>query len=924
MHDAVESLNTELEARFLIRLALHIGVNTGEVSGACIGNASTIASGEAVNLAARLQQLAPSGATVIGDETYRLVRDHVVATPLERVALKGKASPIPAWHVTGLRIHSQAHHLDIPFVGRTDELDHLMWVFRRVLRDGACYIASVLGDAGIGKSKLVHEFLRRAQASHGATRVIVVRCPRYGDGGPFAPLGDIFKQVLNQEGSGEHLATAVGKGAVKSILSLAGSMDGEEVAGSATETFWLVRKVLEMLASTSILLVVIEDLHWAKPGFLDLVESLGRSIREAPVVFLCTARPELLEHRPSWGGGSPNTSTFLLPPLSRDEAVRLAQQLGGVLGDRPPDLRLCEQIADAGEGNALFIEQLVVAFLEGRELTAPPGIRALIAARLDQLDVRERTLVERAAIVGKEFSPNALQGLLTPQEAEDVADLLLSLTRKCLINAVIDFGGTETYRFRSSIIRDVAYAGVPKRLRAELHERFARCLQEGNGGIDRSHQEAIGYHLEQAFRYRIELGMREEHTEIIAQEAARYLEESGVHALSQGDVSGAKALLNRSLELYAPENPARLAVMTRLGETLIATGEVHRADSLLHQVVESAPGVNARAHAYAILHLAALQPSDGRTRALLAAAQHAIPLFESQGDRVGLAKAWNHMGVAHQTEGRYAEAMQAFERALQAMGDGGSLLERANALGGLGLCLYLGPTPIPEALPWAQRLHQMGLGSPGVAQAAIGCPLALLLASVGRFIEARQAIAEANTIVSSMEHRYAEATILIFAATVEELADQYEVATQRLREACTAFQRIGDRQKLAWAARYLARVLVETNQIGEALDVVRMAEEEDAAKPTRASAWSVRARALGGAGRLSEALDLGRAATAAAAETDSPILQASIWLDLALLALMAGRHADAQDAARRALHLFDVKGHVIGARRARAVLERQP
>jgi class 3 adenylate cyclase len=289
MHEAVESLNTELEARFLIRLALHIGVNTGEVSGAYIGNASTIASGEAVNLAALLQQFAPSGATVIGDETYRLVRDHVVATPLERVALKGKASPIPAWHVTGLRIHSEAHHLDIPFVGRTDELDHLMWVFRRVLRDGACYIASVLGDAGIGKSKLVHEFLRRAQASHGATRVIAVRCPRYGDGGPFAPLGDIFKQVLNQEGSGEHLATAVGKGAVKSILSLAGSMDGEEVAGSATETFWLVRKVLEMLASTSILLVVIEDLHWAKPGFLDLVESLGRSIREAPVVFLCTA-----------------------------------------------------------------------------------------------------------------------------------------------------------------------------------------------------------------------------------------------------------------------------------------------------------------------------------------------------------------------------------------------------------------------------------------------------------------------------------------------------------------------------------------------------------------------------------------------------------------------------------------------------------
>ena len=454
-----------------------IGVNSGEV---VTGTAERLATGDAVNVAARLQQAAEPGEVLIGEATLALVGAAVEADPVAPLALKGKAEPIPAYRLVSV--------LEVPwraqegrFVGRVDELALLRESWRRAGARQSCELVTDIGEAGVGKSRLVAESLAEVEA-----RVVQGRCLPYGDGITYWPVIEVMKQLD---------ARPTDPAAAAPIASLLGETDQ---GTSADEIAWAFRKLLEQEAP---LAVVFDDLHWGEETFLDLLEGIALLSSGAPLLLVCMARPELLDRRPQWPVG------LRLGPLS-------GAQVSELIGDRAA-MPLGERIARAAGGNPLFVlEMLAMLDQAGGEVVVPPTLRAMLAARLDQLDAGDRRVLERGAVEGEVFHRGAVQAL-APEEPQ-VTHRLAALVRRELIRPEkAQFPGEDGFRFRHSLIRDVAYDALPKATRAELHERFAAWL-EGHGSTLVELDEVLGYHLEQAYRYRIELGPPDAGAETLA------------------------------------------------------------------------------------------------------------------------------------------------------------------------------------------------------------------------------------------------------------------------------------------------------------------------------------------------------------------------------------------------------------------------
>ena len=505
-----------------------IGVATGEV---VTGTAERLATGDAVNVAARLEQAAAPGEVLIGAETLALARDAVAAEPVEPLTLKGKAEPVPAFRLVSA--HDElARSFATPMVGRETELRRLRDAFAQAVHDRSCQLFTVLGSAGVGKSRLAAEFLAAIDA-----RVVRGHCLSYGEGITYWPVVEIIKQLA---------ALPEGDAAVP-IRSLLGESDA---ATSAEEIAWGFRKLIEEQAHERPIVCVVDDLHWAEETLLDLVEHIADLSRDAPILLLCMARAELLEKRPTWGGGKWNSTTVLLEPLDAAETELLLDELGGV------ESGLRERIATAAEGNPLFMEEilaLVRASGDG-EISVPPTIQALLAARLDQLDPAERAVLERGSVEGHLFHQSAVQALAN---GEPLTPRLIALVRKQLVRPdTPQFAGEEAFRFRHLLIRDAAYDALPKAVRADLHERFAGWLEERGADLVEL-DEILGHHLEQAARYKAEL---EQPDTVLAGRAAERLAAAGRRALARGDEHAAVSLLERSLEFApaaAPRRPPR-------------------------------------------------------------------------------------------------------------------------------------------------------------------------------------------------------------------------------------------------------------------------------------------------------------------------------------------------------------------------------
>src|SRR5439155_2227059 len=344
---------------------------------------------------------------------------------------------------------------------------------------------------------------------------------------------------------------------------------------STEDTAWAVRKALERIAAERPLVVVIDDLNWGETTFIELVEHVADLSRGAPILLICMARPELLDLRPAWGGGKVNATSVLLEPLSDDETEELMESFAGSQLDE----RTGQRILRAAEGNPLFVEEMLAIVGENghAELDMPPSIHALLAARLDRLRDGERQVIERAAVEGRVFHRGAVVELAPEPLRQEVSGHLLALVRKELVQpGESSFPDDDAYRFRHLLIRDAAYESLPKEARAELHARFAAWLERRDGA-----DEIVGYHLEQAYRYRTELGPLTDDARAVGREAAARLGEGGRRARSRGDSPGAANLLRRAVNALDPESAERADLLPDLVGPRAESGAFDESRSIL-------------------------------------------------------------------------------------------------------------------------------------------------------------------------------------------------------------------------------------------------------------------------------------------------------------------------------------------------------
>jgi class 3 adenylate cyclase len=592
MRSTLAELNDQLEQRWGVRLQARTGVNTGEVITGDPSRGEGFVSGDAVNVAARLEQTAPPDEILIGERTLDLVRDSVVVEPVPPLELKGKSEPVPAFRLVEVTDGpaERARRLDAPLIGRERELSLLREAFDRAVAGAGCELVTLVGSAGIGKSRLAEDF---GASVAGEAKVVTGRCLSYGEGLTFWPLRAIVEGLV---GSADDESSEQAQARIARLLEddedtativerVAGALGQSEAAAYPAETFWAVRKLLEAAAREQPLVLLFEDIHWAEPTFLELIEDLAGKTEGVPILIVAAARTDLFDVRPDFGGGVEASTKLELHPLGADQSRTLIEQL---VGDAGAAADLPDRVFAAAQGNPLFVEELVRMLLEERHADVPPTIHALLAARLDRLEPAERAVVEAAAVVGRSFSGGAVLELTGADDRDELERQLSALVAKQLIEPDGSrFAGEPTFSFDHILVRDVAYQGILKGQRSELHAGFAAWLERVAGERANEYEEILGYHLERAHRYLAELGPLDERGHELATRAAARLGSSGGRALARGDIGPAVNLLERAVSLLAEDDPLRRDLTVKLGIALAESGQLSRADALLHDRIEA-------------------------------------------------------------------------------------------------------------------------------------------------------------------------------------------------------------------------------------------------------------------------------------------------------------------------------------------------
>ncbi|MGB2875926.1 MAG: AAA family ATPase [Gaiellaceae bacterium] len=904
LREAMGPLNQGLAREYGTALAMRMGVNTGQV---VTGTEDRLATGDAVNVAARLEQNAGAGEILVGDATLAHVRDAVVAEPLVPLELKGKSEPVRAWRLLSVRDEELERLSAVPMVGRERELRRLRDTFAQAVRTRSCRLVTVVGAAGVGKSRLVAEFL---DALDGA-KVLQGRCLSYGDGITYWPVVEIVRQLqprLEELAPDGRVATA-----------LRGILGADRTVSSTEEIAWAVRKLLEAAASEQPLVCVLDDVHWGEETFFDLVEQVTALTRDVPLLLVCMARPELLDRRPGWGGGSLNATNVQLEPLSDEETDSLIEEL---LGQAPLEPTLRERIRAAAEGNPLFVEEMIAMLRDAPEgeIPVPATIQALLASRLDQLDPAEREVLERGAVEGRVFHRGALQALAS--DDVQLGTLLASLVRKDLIRPdLAELPGEDAYRFRHVLIRDAAYDALPKASRAELHERLAGWLEERSTDVLEA-DEVLGYHLEQAHRYRRELAPGDPLAQPLAVRAGGLLAAAGARALARNDVGAALNLFERALALRSDDDPA-VALRLDLAEVLFLSGRVVDAADVADEAAgrAAAAGDDAGRLRGRLMsaRITAVTPreepaDEDQSGALLALAKEARPVFAQAGDEIALTEAWVASAWAELIRCHWASMLEAVELALEHAHRAGYARWERELPVWKGTALFYGPTPAEDVLRWheeQQSQHVLAFRQHGALEAMRG-----------RFDQARALLAAGDAAAEELGQTIWLAVGGMTEWEVEMLAGDASAAERCIRTSCRLLEELGDTGYRATATGQLAEALYVLGRLDEADRETYVAEELSGPDDLNSQAlWrQVRAKVRARADRHAEAERLAREAVSLFEQTDMLDFHARGLADLAQVLALAGRVDDAEQELMQALALFDRKGNAVLAARARADL----
>jgi len=886
--DALRAVRAAAEMQAVVAalgLDVRIGINTGEV---VAGEGDTLVTGDAVNVAARLEQSAGSGEILIGADTRGLVRDAVQVEPLE-LEMKGKADTVVAFRLVAVDPDAAgfARRLDTPLVGRTRELLLLRKAYERAVNERGCHLFTLLGSAGVGKSRLVAELLAGLDA-----RVLRGRCLHYGQGITFWPVVEALLQLGEES---EPVVTRIEAGGT-----------------TAQELFWEVRKLIERVAAEQPLVVVFDDLHWAEPTFLDLIDHIADLSRGSPILLLCVARPELLDDRPGWAGGKLNATTVLLEPLSAEESA----QLIGNLAEDGLDDATRTRVAEAAEGNPLFVEEMLALVREDGDVSVPPTIQALLAARLDRLGSDERTVVQRGAVEGKLFHAGAVRELAPDRLRPDVDAHLVSLVRKELIRPeTAQLPGEDAFRFRHLLIRDAAYDALPKETRAELHELFAGWLEKHGAGLVEL-DEIAGWHLEQAVRYRRELGASDEDAAELAAKAAARLDPAAQRAKARGDLPAARALLTRVVPLMGP--PRSSETLADLGEVLTELGAYAEAGDVLRPLI-AADDPRIAHHARVVWCYAKLY-SDPETAMAEAepVARDAVAFFEKITDDLGLARAWWLISLYHWTLGRAAATAADLRRVIEhgRRARHEQLVQRA--LGYLLLVIIYGPASREDVVGIIREVEQGEHGR--IVEYWLGWAKGVLAAFEGGMAEGRQALAAFDAAVRDLGFNVVAAAASMVRAQLEMMAGRLVDAERILEAGIAELEELGERSYLSSAVGLLARIRAEQGDLDEAESLARRALAMGSRHDLSTRAWSLQALARVHEGRGEREAALRAANDASEIDWDLALQQADSYLECAGIHRRAGLLEDARVSARRALELYERKGATALAERVRALL----
>ncbi len=883
----------EDDAMRAVRAAVELHTQTAVPVGVATGEAVVADEPHVTGAAfARAAALARSNTGVVVDRrTHDLVRDGVTVDGVT-----------PATRVVDVRPGRPDARADVPLVGRESELAQLRAAFAAAASERRCVSVVVVGEAGIGKSRLARELAGSVDAS-----VLVGRCIAYGEGATFLPLVEALAGVdpaalLDADENASLVA--------KRVAELTREGRGPSSLG---ESYWAVRRVLEALAGRAPVVLLLDDVHWAEPALLDLVEYLDMRVREAPLLVLCLARPELLEQRPGW-----TRRALPLGPLTDDDSRAVVAGTAGGLGEEGR-----ERIVAVAEGNPLYAQQLAAFAAEsGKALepgAMPATLEAVLAGRLARLDPGERFTLQCAAVVGREFSRGAVAALVPPDRAVDAH--LLALARRGFMHPSAELlSGDDAYRFDHVLLRDAAYATLTKAHRADLHERVATWLDRDGAGDD----ILVGYHLERAALLHRDLGNP---AEALAAAAGDRLGSAGTWAwLGSGDGPAALNLLGRAAGVLPPGTRRaeiyfeRAIVLHAVGATGDA-GRKHEAAALDDAAAEAVAFGGIRIDVRVRLEQANMAMEQGRLSPdeFLGWAPVAISALEAEGDHRGLGRAWTTVSFAHGLRGEMEALGRAAARATHHYGLCG--YSTHDALGFEAEALFYGSIPVDEATREAHRLLDETVDRR--SEARVGTRLGALHAMAGRFDEARRLAAYGQTVYEELGLARPFAVALApFCMEIERLAGDLDAAASVGRRSVDVLLGFGAGGNAATQAAALAVVELargNASDAGRLLTIVKANVAEYDVLPN-ACRLGIEARLLARRGRRAAAESDAREAVRLLAGTDAVCERAQASLALAEVLALGGRHDEARKAAAEAERLLAAKGSVAGIARLREQL----
>jgi class 3 adenylate cyclase/tetratricopeptide (TPR) repeat protein len=885
--DALRAVRAAVEMRDelpALGIQARIGINTGEV---VTGTTERLATGDAVNVAARLQQAAAAQEILIGEQTFALVANVIDADQVAPLVLKGKDQPVLAFRlqrVTGTPMRRN----ETSMIGRETELRRLRDAYDQAIGNRSCQLFTVLGNAGVGKSRLSAEFLAPLHAT-----VVRGACVSYGDGITYLPVIEVIDQLREIQ---------PGLSLDEDLSSLLGQ---ESFTAPSEQIAWAFRRLLEETAQEKPLVVLLDDLQWAEGKLLDLVEHVADLSRDAPILLLCMARPDLLDRRPTWAGGKLNATNLLLEPLSGAESAEMVGLLVGGLSER-----VRERVVRAAEGNPLFVEEMAALVRESGDenVRVPPTIHALLAARLDQLEDDERGVLERGAIEGRLFHRGSIEALY-PEES-DVATRLVALVRKDLVRPdKAEVPGEQAFRFRHLLIRDAAYDSLPKSSRADMHERFAGWLERAGASLPEL-DEILGYHLEQACRYRLELG--QELDDQLALQARDRLAAAGRRAYQRGDFSAAANLLGRADQMPGAPNVALqmdAVIATFFGvdgasATRLAEAHIERSGS--DRAVELCSRIE-------LEFLSTFVDPTGASERLRALVDEASALFEDSDNLPG-------MYVVYQAQVDLANMRSDVAAVMKSL-DAATAVSRQLGLGNEFIPQRAGfriasDEPNSQSLAWFAT---------EVAGNHIGVDehRAEALAMAGRFDDARKMIAEELKHARALGGAFAIGNCLGFASVrVETHAGDFEAAAGDGEKGVALLLEVGNASLASTAAAYTARANFYAGAPDKAQRWAERAKELAAPDDllTQLVVAQTMVLVLAQRGLGEEAEREASAAIALARSTHTHVLLGDALFDKGTAYALLGKAEDAAVAYRGALALYVAKENVALAERTRQKL----